>query len=337
MTRRESLDPPRASERIYEKFILPNTRAHCDPILLDGPMERPAVLGVEPSGFFDPLEATSAVRVELEQIAEGHDNFRLLRPVGYWDTGLGGIIVPENMERFTTDLTSVPSLFSWLVARTGPHLPAALIHDGLVDGNSSYVVHDPEIHPPESVPRTTADRIFRSALRDLGISPLRRWLMWTAVATDTKWQGAEGAGGPSKLKTLIGRVAVLLTVTSVVVMGALSTVDLLDWRNWLWWMGNRPTWQELVGGAVAALIIPAFVALAWLRQYKAGLIAGIALAFLVHVTVALFFVSSLYLSAEAVSQGRTGPAVKWFLAAVVVGTAVIGFGVWAYSGRPGAS
>ena len=40
---------------------------------------------------------------------------------------------------FTTDLASVPMLFTWLVPKSGAHLPAALLHDGLVGG----AAHDP--------------------------------------------------------------------------------------------------------------------------------------------------------------------------------------------------
>ena len=40
--------------------------------------------------------------------------------------------MPANLAHFRTDLTSVPAWFTWLVPRTGVHLPAALIHDGLI-------------------------------------------------------------------------------------------------------------------------------------------------------------------------------------------------------------
>ncbi len=60
----------------------------------------------------------------------------------------------------------MPSWFTWLIPKSGLHLPAALIHDGLVvaPGEPQTYVADHEI------PRATADQIFRDGMRDLGTS-----------------------------------------------------------------------------------------------------------------------------------------------------------------------
>ena len=68
----------------------------------------------------------------------------LTRPIGYRPTGSSetfrsGACGPGGLP---TDLTSVPWLFTWLVPKTGAHLPAALLHDGLVgdhDDPPSYL------------------------------------------------------------------------------------------------------------------------------------------------------------------------------------------------------
>ena len=91
---------------------------------------------------------------------------------------------------FRTDLTSVPALFTWLVPKTGPHLPAALLHDGLI--------HPPRrrhlrLHRGARGRRVEADRVFRDAMADAGTALIRRWMVWSAVTTATMLSGA-GAG-----------------------------------------------------------------------------------------------------------------------------------------------
>lgn len=77
-----------------------------------------------------------------------------------------------------TDLASVPRPLLWLVPRYGAHTPAALLHDRMIgkapDGGPCPL-HD-----------WAADRFFRFMLAALGISPLRRYTMWTAVALRTR-------------------------------------------------------------------------------------------------------------------------------------------------------
>ena len=72
---------------------------------------------------------------------------------------------------FTTDFASVPQLFLWLVPRSGKYTKAAVLHDYL----------SRELVPAGGISRCDADGLFRRTMRDLGVSALRRWLMWTAV------------------------------------------------------------------------------------------------------------------------------------------------------------
>jgi hypothetical protein len=75
-----------------------------------------------------------------------------------------------------TDLASVPSFMWWLVASYGNHTRAALLHDALV-------VDENGVAPP--IPRTAADRLLLSALREPGQQKggaFRHWLMWAAAS-----------------------------------------------------------------------------------------------------------------------------------------------------------
>lgn len=282
---------------------------------LTPPMEKPPGIGT--SGFFDPETPGRPYRIALTRLVEdGREAYRLEHPLGYWDAEVGGVIVPADLAQFRTDLLSVPRLFAWLIPPTGLHLPAALIHDGLVhrpEEPQSYIAATP-------IDRVTADRIFRTAMRDLGTSWLRRWLMWTAVAVATM------VAGPFA-RTWRGRLAVGLTMAVVAVGGTLATIDLFDCRELLPWMGDRPLWVELASGAVGAVVVPALLALLWGRQWRAGIIAGAALALLVHVTVALALVYALFSAADAAIERELAAAVRWTAAAVGIAGAVTVIGV----------
>ncbi|MEL7207734.1 MAG: DUF1353 domain-containing protein, partial [Actinomycetota bacterium] len=126
-------------------------------ITVGGDIETPPDL--PPTGFFDPDDPGSEPDITLKRVIVARDEkprptsllkrivrwisevmtederemFELTKPIGYYDGPLDQVIVvPANLAKFQTDLTSVPRLFTWLVPRTGAHLPAALVHDGLV-------------------------------------------------------------------------------------------------------------------------------------------------------------------------------------------------------------
>ena len=107
--------------------------------------------------FLDPLE----LRV-TEQESHGRPIFRLTRQFRYL-VGDYTVTVPEG---FLTDLASVPRPF-WLWIQPWTGLKAAIPHDYLCQTGEQ--------------PRIVADAIYRQALRDCGVGPIRRWLMWLAV------------------------------------------------------------------------------------------------------------------------------------------------------------
>lgn len=281
----------------------------------------------EPHRFFDggapgePPDPTAPLRIVLERHLEaGVESFSLERAVGYDDRRLGRIRVPAAAD-FRTDLTSVPTLFTWLVPRTGRHLPAALVHDGLVggaDGAASYVSEE-----GHRIARDTADRVFRDAMADTGTLLVRRWLVWTAVTLATVWVGSEAW---SARQWWHYRLAAATTILTVVVLGTVATLDLFDLPGDgpdLPWMGDRPWPAELLGGLAGAVVIPVGLGLTWGRFRVAGTISGVALAVLLHVSAALLLLTALYWSVEAAV--RRAPGGTLGVVGAVVGLSLVTF------------
>jgi len=244
--------------------------------------------------FCDPVTGGPA-RLELLSI-DGHA-FQLLRSLEYRsDDHDEPFVFPVDLEHFRTDMASVPSMFGWLVPRSGVFLPAAVLHDALTAyGDESGPGAPAGDYRGPQVDRVEADRLFRMAMGDLGTGRIRKWLMWAAVTLPTMWVAPR--------HRLWLRTVLVATLGIITVLGLLATADLVDLWNGLPWMGARPWWQELLGGAAGAVVVPALLALLWGRHRLAGLIAGWALAFLVHVTLAIIVIHTGYLIAERLVSG----------------------------------
>ncbi len=246
------------------------------------------------------------------------------RRIAYRDRHLGELLVPRKTGTFRTDLTSVPALFTWLVPKTGRHLPAALVHDGLVHPPGDPTYTSTEGH---RVLRAEADRVLRDAMADTGTGVVRRWLVWSAVATATIFSGV--GTGWSRALTWRYRVAAGATLLVIGVLGVCATLDLFDLHvagvPQLPCMGDRPWPVELVGGLSGAVVVPLVLGLTWGRFRVAGWVVGVTLAVLLHVTVALLALTSP-LPGRGV-PGRPPPRVAWGLAAVLVVVAAVAFGV----------
>lgn len=220
--------------------------------------------------------------------------FRILRQFGYRDPVYDKpFVVPKDVASFRTDLASIPWFFAWLVPGLGTHLPAVLLHDGLVIGPREGKTH---IGP--DVDREEADRILRDAMASLGTPVLRRWLMWTAVILATAFSTLKPRWWWAPL--------VVGTLLLVAGLGVAATFDLFDAAELLPWMGDRPLAVELPLGLLFALLVPLATSLLWGRLWRAGLIAGLALALLLHVTAAVAIVYGIYRLLEWVASGREG-------------------------------
>ncbi|OHV32058.1 MULTISPECIES: DUF1353 domain-containing protein [Pseudofrankia] len=259
-------------------------------------------------GFFDAETGGELVLV----LRRYGNEFQIIRQFGYWDPKYDEpFVVPADPETFLTDLASIPSVFAWLVPGLGSHLPAVLLHDGLViaDGEPSIPTH---LGPP--VTREEADRILRDAMRELGTPVIRRWLIWTGAELGTLWV--------ARRHRWWWRILATLTVTAVVALGSLATLDLFDVWNVLPWMGDRPWWVELLSGAAAAVGLPAALSVLWGHYWRVAAITGIAMALLLHVTLAVIVVSGVYWVLERLVSWPEGlsPNVAKNLANVPPGT-----------------
>lgn len=241
--------------------------------------------------FFDAQDG-GPLRLELRSV-DGRD-FTLLRRIAFRsDHYEECFVVPADLRRFTTDLASVPALFTWLVPKSGDFLPAAVLHDALTRPGA-FIGPDTD-RDGEPFGRAEADRIFREAMIGLGTGRVRAWLMWAAVTLTTMWH----SGRTWTRAVLVGLLG------AVVLLGVLATLDFFDLIDVVPWMGGPDTrwWWELVTGAVGAIGIPALLGLSWGRFWRAGVITGVALAFLLHVTVALALLVGAYQVAERIVSG----------------------------------
>lgn len=219
-------------------------------------------------------------------VVDGAERFRLVRRLGYRDpTGRAVHVFPADRAAFTSDLTSVPHLFTWLIPRTGRHLPAALLHDALIADARTTAA---------PIGRLEADHLFRDAMGDLGTSLLRRWLMWAAVVIASIHRGAVAP-------VWWWRTMLYATMTTILVLGVISTLDICDVIAVVPWLGDRPLGAELFAGAIAAALVPAVIAFAWGRLWLVAAICGWALAALLYATVLLGVLSAAFVMLDALA------------------------------------
>ncbi len=232
------------------------------------------------------IEPTTDIVLRRLPLVEGdREQFTLHREVTYTRQadevdGPFSYTVPPAEGEFISDLASVPQLLTWLVPKSGRHLPAALVHDALVD--------DPEID------RFQADRIFRDAMGDLDVGFVRRWLMWTAVSLKTI----------QKRGTRSLRIGAVTTGVVILVLGVLATVSLFVDRTLVPWMGSRHWAFEVALALAGAVVIPMVLGMALWRPIRiAGVIAGIGMAVLLHAMVMIAGVYGMYSLLERRSRG----------------------------------
>jgi hypothetical protein len=226
---------------------------------------------------------------------------------------------------FRTDLTSTPALFTWLVPKTGAHLPAALVHDALVAGGREPSYESTEGH---TIDRVEADRVFRDAMADTGTGVVRRWIVWTAVTAATIFVpgGLPRSSVWPPLLRWAHRVGAGVSIAGILYLGYAATGDLVD-RSWplAWsvpWMPEGAWWRELLGGLSGAVVLPLALSVLWGRFRMAGAIAGVMLAVLLHVTVGLAVILLGYQLAERLA-GRAPRLARALAVAVAFGALAV--------------
>lgn len=229
--------------------------------------------------------------IQLEEVDA--ENFTVLRGFRYIDEKAGVRITIRAGE--PTDLASIPFFLRWFVGTYGKHTRAAIMHDHMwrkpMDGVERRAPDGQWQADTSGIGKIEANRLFRDAMADvpaaLVVLPVKRWVMWSAVTLDTL--RTRMPDGPLIYLFIALHLAldVLLVVTA---FGA----------DWFGMHGRHLFGQPF---PVAALLLPAVLAMLWPRRLGAGLIATYALEvlilpiFLTVVALGVLFVVSLAFAA----------------------------------------
>lgn len=212
-------------------------------------------------------------------------------------------VVAEKPE--STDFASIPGFLTWLIPRYGRHTLAALIHDHLQD----LLVDDPAATPvrggQRTVTSTEADFIMRSAMRDLGVPFVMRWIMWAGISMRTlvltPSTGPDAAPRRRVHPYYAAVVAVWLLLyglgLGVVGLGWLATLPAVRLS------GGQP-WSVHPLVIVAILVSPFLLSLLWLPRWRTGVIAAYTVAGVAMPVVWIVVARSLYWCAELLAKLR---------------------------------
>ena len=177
-------------------------------------------------------------------------------------------VVPRDKDLFVTDLASIPQLLTWLVPKDGTHTPAAYLHDALVRPGSPPA-YEWRGSGRQLEDRFEADIVFRNAMRSLGVSFARSWMMWAAVSLTTLLKSA----GRWWWRLVIGVVCVVFGLGGIVQLLDLADVHVATGIRWeLPWMSDRPWHLELRNALLvdSAAIVVSLVL--WARRWQVGLV-----------------------------------------------------------------
>lgn len=218
--------------------------------------------------------------------------FALRERFRYVDTATGtSFSVPRDLEAFVTDFASVPAVFAPFVARpASTESMASVLHDALVSGDRDALDY---VGP--AVSRRDADRIYRDALRDVGVAPVRRWLLWAVVRV----AGRAFDGGWRRVGLFVGVACQTALLVLIPLLWTLGSVDL--------------TWWQLVAVYVAATVVLAAVSMAedWAAHLLVWLVGVAAFPVLLAMAVLVAGYRVLEHSVERVAsqlgRGRSDP------------------------------
>ena len=119
-----------------------------------------------------------------------------------------------------TDFASVPRFAVWLIPTYGRYTAPAILHD--------YLITD--MIPAGRISSADTDGLFRRAMRELGVPPVKRWLMWAGVRWGAAFNRRRRAGwwrtAPAVLAVTV--LALPLAVPMLVVAAALVPYGLIE-------------------------------------------------------------------------------------------------------------
>ncbi len=245
------------------------------------------LLGGEPGeegsgGAFRKVGSDRAATVGLRQ--KDAKNFFLVEPFRYVKDGGQRFVPWPDDEHFdprkaVTDLASVPELLTWLVPRYGRHSLPALLHDDLQDRFEED--GGPGAEP--GLDSWKADRIFRDAMGDARVPFFRRWAMWAGVSTRTRWNSG-----------LLWRLLIVAWVAVFGVGIGVATPVAVAFG----WLGGWP----LVLAIAVGFLGPVVLSPLWIREIRAGLIAGYALPVLALPLVFVGLATLVYVLLELLAK-----------------------------------
>jgi hypothetical protein len=194
-----------------------------------------------------PFSAVGAPDTPARFVVEQIANAKFAVPEGsgfqYNPPGSQHALVVTHATLPDTDFASIPRFMSWFVSRHGRHTPAALVHDMLVTDDMPIA------------DRVQADREFLRMMDCLDVPPVRSRVMWAAVTVATRWKGNALARLGIVLWGLFAAGGVALLARGIV---------------------TGAPWQIAL-----ALLAPIPASMLWGSQRPAGLIAGLAMPFVV--------------------------------------------------------
>jgi hypothetical protein len=174
------------------------------------------IFGMEDRFLTDLIDAP--VRFEIERKQKNSRNFVVRRGLVYIhvkSTPNVAIVVPPH---FVTDHASVPAFARWIVAQTGRHSAASVLHDWL------YTVAEPPQIPEQfRKERFRADRIFLEAMRTSGVDYPRRSLLYRSA----RIAGAGGFGAKSELRFIDPKAPDRLVDPALFDKGALRKLTII--------------------------------------------------------------------------------------------------------------
>lgn len=152
--------------------------------------------------------------VSVTQTEDGR--WKLDRPLSYSDDGVTAVIEPG----YVTDFATVPRIIWWLVPTYGNYTAATVLHDWMIT----------DLLPTGQITSQRVDRVFREAMKALGVSMPRRWLMWAGVRWGALFNPDRRAGwhktAPGVL--LISALALPFLLPALFVVPSLLIFTLLE-------------------------------------------------------------------------------------------------------------